>query len=59
VLFRIKLSRVLSGNSPFALNFGYFYYLASLAPFSLKNKGKYLGSGFTSSHSLKVTKLLS
>ena len=33
VLFGLKLSRVLSGNSPFACKFGYIQYLASSAPF--------------------------
>ena len=40
VLFSIKLSRVLSGNSPFACKFRYLLHLASSAPFPYKTKEK-------------------
>ena len=39
-LFSIKLSRVLSGNGPFAWEFGYSWYLTPSAPFLLTVKRK-------------------
>ena len=40
MLFSTKLSRVLSGNGPFAWKFQYFWYLTSSAPFLLWWKEK-------------------